>query len=109
MARGRQVRAKKYRAGGRNKNASFYLAKKAVIRCHQEVTKPLAKKDRQEWTLQDIEYLKIYGAVKCIRELALDLGRTYVAVQNAGHRFRIDMRGNKMGINAQRFKRSTSQ
>lgn len=101
----RAVASKRNKTRRKYKTGSFYRYQKKLVRRHQEETKPLAKKFRQEWTLQDIGYLKEQGQIKCMRELALDLGRTYRAVQAAGHKFGVDLRGDKMGVNANRFRR----
>ena len=92
---------KRWRKSHRDKNSKH---KRKLILVHQEITKPLAKNARQPWMVHEIEYLKTHGSTKTIKELALDLKRTYRAVQMAGHRFNIDLRGNKMGVNANRFR-----
>lgn len=69
--------------------------RKNNITKHMKATRPHAINYRQEWTTKDIKYLEQNGQSKTIRQLALDLGRTYGAILNAGHRYKIDLRGIK--------------
>lgn len=78
--------------------------KRTNILRHQNATKPFAKNARQPWMIHEIEYLKTHGGIKTIKEMALDLKRTHQAVQMAGHKYRIDLRGNKTGVNSNRFR-----
>lgn len=71
---------------------------------HQNATLPSAARRYREWTLAEFEYLKNNGKTKSSRQLALELGRTYFAVRDAAHKFGINLRGNKMGANANRFR-----
>lgn len=54
--------------------------------------------------MREIKYLETFGREKSMHQLALDLGRTYVAVQTAGHKFGIDLHGEKVGRGSARFK-----
>jgi len=86
--RGRKKFRKKYpekRAESRRKN----------ILNHQNATLPNAENHYQRWTIQEIEYLEKHGKTKTIEEIAIKLERSYLAIQMAGHRFGIDLRGNK--------------
>lgn len=71
---------------------------------HQKATLPLAQKRGQDWTPDEIWFLKKHGATMTIRQLALALGRTYVGVQLKTRRIGLDLRGEKMGAGAQYFK-----
>ncbi len=68
--------------------------KRADFRKNQLVTKPHARKHRQEWILRDISYLQKFNGEKTTKELALDLGRTYSAVLGARNRYCVN-RGNE--------------
>lgn len=89
----------------KNNITKVALHKQKILTAHQNLTKPNAHNAGQEWTLRDIEYLRDHGLMKSIHELALDLRRTYAAVQSAGHRFKIDLRGNKCGAGGNRYRK----
>lgn len=75
-----------------------------IRRKHREATLPHARNAHNRWVARDIQYLRNHGKSKNIRNLAKILGRTHKAVQNAGTRYRIDFRGDKIGAGAIRFK-----
>ena len=52
----------------------------------------------------EIDFLEKNAATMTIRQLALALKRTYMGVQLKAHRMSIDLRGNKMGANAGKFR-----
>lgn len=54
-------------------------------RKRQQETMVLAINNRQPWTLTEIAYLEKYGRTKTIKELALKLGRSHAAIQDAAH------------------------
>ncbi len=70
---------------------------------HRKITRANAHNHCQGWTTKDIKYLEESGKEKTIHQLALDLGRTYSSIQQAGIRYRIDMRGDKIGAGASKF------
>ncbi|MBI2670204.1 MAG: hypothetical protein HYX20_03615 [Candidatus Yanofskybacteria bacterium] len=77
--------------------------RKKILDFHQNITRPLAKNHWQRWTIKEIEFLEQHGKSMSIHELAIELGRTYMAVQMAANRFDIDLRGNKVGAGAAMF------
>ena len=77
--------------------------RKNMFNAHQDATRPLAVNSRQEWTIRDIEYLEQYGSTKTVRQMALDLRRSFASVQTKAFKMGIDLRGDKMGANAARF------
>ena len=103
-----QKRAKnlKFRKNNPEKWAKI---KKRNFHRHVIATRPHATNHRQEWTIREIKYLEECGQTKTIRQLALDLGRTYSAVLNAGLKFQIDLRGNKTKTPSSRVLQQTSQ
>ncbi|MDO8560634.1 MAG: hypothetical protein Q7R91_00245 [bacterium] len=71
---------------------------------HQEITLPSARQRGQEWTMREIEFLETRGKELTILQIALALGRTYNGVQMKAHGLKLDLHGDKMGTNANRFK-----
>ncbi len=65
---------------------------------HRVATRYRANNHYRPWLDEDKRYLRKFGQTKTIRELAIDLGRTYAAVLCAGHIFDIDLRGDKSGV-----------
>jgi len=88
----------------KNNPESWKKIRARLVESCKKATVPVAKNHYQCWTTHEIEHLEKHGGEKSIRQLALDLGRTHIAVQSAGHRYSIDLRGNKMGANASRFR-----
>ena len=77
-----------------NKDAWSKIMKSNRIR-HAMATRPNATNHRQEWTVREIEYLQMHGQTKTMIQIALHLGRTYSAINNAAQKYKIDMRGEK--------------
>lgn len=78
--------------------------KQSLVSRHQGATMPKARNYRQRWTMKEIEYLTKHGGEQTIHHLALELGRTYLGVQMAAQTHGVDLRGNKMGKEAVKFK-----
>lgn len=53
---------------------------------------PGAKNRYQKWTPEDAAYLKEYGRIKTIAQLAKNLGRTHVGVQMKAHALGISLK-----------------
>jgi len=77
---------KKWRTNNPKKRSA---RRKKDVMMRQEVTKPKAKNHRQGWTIRDIKYVEKNRSTKTIKELALELGRTFLAVQRACHKHSI--------------------
>ncbi len=69
--------------------------KTANIKRHQDITKEEASRHYKPWRDEDKRYLKEFGQIKTMEEMALELGRTYLSILGAGDRFGIDLRGDK--------------
>lgn len=76
---------------------------KIITDFHQKATMPRAKKRYQRWAKEDLEYLEEHGKKMSMHQLAVSLGRSYKAVQQAAFRWDIDLRGDKMGVNSGKF------
>ena len=70
---------------------------------HQKITVAKADNHHQRWATKDIEYLEEHGKELAIHQLALNLGRSYLAVQACAHVHEIDLRGDKVGAGAAKF------
>ena len=92
--------------GGRN---IIKRGGRALRANHYNATRPSARNHGKQWTTREIEHLEQHGKEKSIRQLALDLGRTYRSVQSAANKFGIDLRGDKMGANGNKFKEIYAQ
>ena len=57
-----------------------YLRKAKTVMRHNEETLMLASNHRSKWLPDEVEYLRKVGKIKTAREIAVDLGRTYIAV-----------------------------
>jgi len=90
----------------KRKSPKRQLYRRKMLNLHQDQTRPLVSNNRQEWTTKDLEYLERYGKEQTIHELALKLGRSYLAIQMSAVKHGIDLRGNKVGVGSARFRGS---
>lgn len=67
-----------------------------IRRTHWILTRQEAINHRQEWTIKDLDFLREHGGKITIHELAIALGRTYGAIQSAGSKFGISLKGEKI-------------
>ncbi|OGF61641.1 hypothetical protein A2662_00065 [Candidatus Giovannonibacteria bacterium RIFCSPHIGHO2_01_FULL_45_33] len=78
--------------------------RKNMQNAHAEATVPHATRSHRQWNQNEKIFLLKNGKNMRIRDLAIALGRTYYAVQMYACKQGIDLRGDKMGANANRFK-----
>ncbi|MDP3954532.1 MAG: hypothetical protein Q8Q06_03905 [bacterium] len=83
---------KRWRANNPEKRAS---QRKKDVLTRQNHTRPRAKNNYQRWTIKEIEYLEKNRNTKTIKQLALDLGRTFMAIQVACSKYSITLEKEK--------------
>lgn len=92
----------------RRRLPSFGKAQLRNAKRHQRETLETASRSREPWTDRDLAYLETHGKSDTIHEMAVALGRTYLAILRKACRCRISLgHEEKTGLNAIQFMKHT--